>query len=434
MAPIALCATLSVACGARSGLDFPLLPEGTLDAGPLSNLPCSQATPGTTIWQTSLPQDETFSGPWATDSAGTTYFLGLDPPEYATSYTVLAIDSCGHQVWRTPALDPHPFNGGAPDLVVDGNQILFLGGTIDSFDRTSGAHLWNVDLDAYAGENLADDDFAFVGPLAVAADGTAFLALTYSSNAILSIDTAGNVSTVSETPTDGSSISGFILDAAGHLDVLYNSESGELVHSYTKDGTPVFSSSFDGCTANFVGPLAAGKDFIVMQSGPCIMDLTGRMTYSPPQDDSAEYTTIDSADDLYGAGDSPGFVSVDPTGASRWQVTTSNAVLTPLLLGSRQQLFLAETTTDVTSASGTVVIVANNTTTGLPLASYPTGISYPIGDLLPVITMLLTPAEQIVFRSGSTVTAIAVGQIPDPTAEWPTSAGGPDGRNAALGQ
>jgi hypothetical protein len=431
---IVLGASLLVACGARSSLDF-LLPETSAGPGPTSHLPCAQSTPGTPVWQVRLPEELPFTGPWATDSSGATYFLGLDPQAPALGYTIVAIDSCGVLIWRTSAHDPHAFNDGAPQVVVAGDQILFLWGTIDSFDRTNGSSLWSVDLDAYAGENLEDDDSASVSPLAVASDGTAFLALTYSSSsAILSVDPVGNVSTVSSTPADGGSITGFILDAAGHLDVLYNSGSGELVHSYTKDGTPVFSSSFDGCTANYVGPLASGKDFIVMQSGPCIMDLTGRVTFSGPEGDWAGYTTIDSADDLYAAGETPGIESIDSAGAGRWQAPFPMSVLTPPLLATGNQLFAAQTTTQVTSAPGTVDIVAYDTTTGLQISSYPTDLSYPVGDLLPTITMLLTPAEQLVFFSGGVATAIAAGQIPDPDAEWPTSAGGPDGRNAALGQ
>jgi hypothetical protein len=144
--------------------------------------------------------------------------------------------------------------------------------------------------------------------------------------------------------------------------------------------------------------------------------------------------TIDSADDLYPAGGSPGLNSLDGAGDSRWQVMAPGYVLTPLLLATGNQLFAAETTTTVGSAPGTVDIVAYDTTTGLQVASYPTGLSYATGDTLPTITVLLTPAEQLVFFSGSTVTAIAAGQLPDPDAEWPTGAGGPDGRNAALGQ
>ena len=46
---------------------------------------------------------------------------------------------------------------------------------------------------------------------------------------------------------------------------------------------------------------------------------------------------------------------------------------------------------------------------------------------------LVTPAAQVVFGVNGTATAITVGQTADESAPWPTGAGGPDRRNAALG-
>ncbi len=383
------------------------------------------------VWQVSLPNDQAFTGPWAADDAGTTYFLGTSPAQYPTTYTIAALDSCGALRWQSAPRPPGFLNGASPDVVVDGDRVLFQWGTVDAFDRMTGAHLWNVDLDAYAGEKLAGDDFAEIGPLAVSADGTAFLTMTYGTRAvILSIDATGTPQTVANVSGDTGDLSGFVLDAADHLDILFNSVDGEIVTSYARDGSKVFSSAF-ACNIGFLGPLAAGSSFVVMQSGPCGMDLTGASLFSPPNDDSAQSVTIDATNNLYLAGGNA-FASLDPTGSPRWTTPGSDFVVSAPLLATQGQVFTAQLPASIASTAGPLSIVSYDAATGVELARYPTDAMVP-GGSIPTIPTLVTAAAQVVFSVGGTATAIAVGQTADNSAQWPTGAGGPDRRNAALG-
>jgi hypothetical protein len=409
-------------CGARSDLG------STAPSGSASDLPCGGAAPGAKVWSS----DQALDGPLAVDGAGTTYFRAAgDPGQGAASYAIAALDSCGALRWQS-APRPSGFIAGAlRDIVVDGDRVLFLWGTVDAFDRGTGAHLWNVDLGAYAGEDLAQDPFAEIGPLAVSADGTAFLTMTYSSHAVvLSIDAAGTLQMVAQVTGDMGDISGFLLDADDHLDTLYNSTAGHIVTSYTRDGSQVFSSPF-ACDVGFLGSLAAGSSFVVMQSGPCAMDLTGADLFSPPSGGPADAVTIDTANDLYVVAGNA-ISSLDATGASRWTTSGSDIIASAPLLATGGQIFTVQLPASIVSTPGPVSIVTHDTATGAELARYTTDAMMPTGTgwSLPA---LITPAGQIVFQTIGTVTAIAVGQTPDPSAQWPTGAGGPDRRNAALG-
>jgi hypothetical protein len=449
------------ACGARSELPVGTRSCSHATAGTQveSDLPCGHATAGTQVWQVALPSDQVFTGPWATDDAGYTYFLGLEPAQVPTAYTIVALDSCGRLVWRSSPRSPNTTSDTLWGVVVDGQRVLFQSGTVDAFDRATGAHLWNTDLDAFAGEVLAHDDQATAGPLAVSSDGTAYLTLgthvkpvgvAYGrSTVILSIDTAGNPQKVADFTADTGytgAIEGFVLDAADHLDVLYDADNGFVggtVTSYARDGSMVFSSAFP-CDTGYLGPLAAGSSFVVMQEGrPCGMGLTGSLPYSqPPHNYDAFALTLDAANDMYLAGhfstDAKDWVtSLDTTATPRWAVSAGELVLSAPLLATSCELFVASlpSTWETASMPGPISIVSYDTTTGTEVARHPTKVVIP-EDLTrpPRLKMLLTAAAQVVFSFGGTATATAVAQVPDPTARWPTSAGGPDQRNAALGR
>jgi len=414
------------ACGARTELDQP--PE----AGP-SSLPCGQAAPGTTIWQTPLPADQTFSGPWATDADGATYYLGVDTVRYPTSYTLAALDSCGHLTWRSSPLAAASLNGATPDVVVAGDQVLYAWGTVDAFDRKTGAHVWNVDLDVLAGEKLGFDSFAELGALAVTPDGTAYMPMTFGSGAtIAKIDAAGHATiVVSHVQGSLGDISGSLVDAAGHLDVLFNSVDGMIVTSYTRDGSFVFSDAL-ACNAGFLGPLASGTSFVAMQSGPCLMSFAGVTLFSPPLDEAnAAFIAVDAADNLYVVGGAPGVSSIDASGQQRWAVATSDYVVSSPLLGSGETLFVAQVPSSISSGTAAVSLIEYEATAGHVLATYATPVTYPM-DNVPNLSLLLTAAGQLVFSWNNTATAIAAGAVPDVKAAWPTSSGTPDRRNSAL--
>ncbi len=414
-----------VACGARTQLDEP--PE----AGP-SSLPCGQAANGTTVWQTALPADQTFVGPYATDASGATFYLGLDPTRYPTSYTLVAIDSCGQLTWRSAPLPTAWLNGATPDVVVAGDHVLYAWGTVDAFDRKTGAHVWNVDLDALTNDKLALDDFAELGALAVTADGSAYMPMTFGSGAtIAKIDTAGNATmVVPHVQGSVGDISGSLVDAAGHLDVLFNSVDGMIVTSYTRDGAFVFSSAL-ACNAGFLGPLASGTSFVAMQSGPCLMSFAGATLFSPPDAANGAFIAVDGADNLYVVGGYPGIASLDSSGHQRWAAATSDYIVSSPLLGSGQTLFVAQVPSSISSGSAAVSVVEYDASSGHVLATYATPVTYPKSSV-PNLPLLLTTAGQLVFSWNNAAMAIAAGAVPDTSAAWPTSGGTPDRRNSAL--
>jgi outer membrane protein assembly factor BamB len=405
------------------------------------------------VWQVALPGDQLFTGPWATDDAGFTYFLGTDSAQLPMEYTIVALDSCGRLVWRSSPRSPNSTSDtGSPGIVVAGQRVLFQSGTVDAFDRATGEHLWNTDLDAFAGELLAHDDQASVGPLAVSSDGTAFLTLgthvkpvgtEYGrSTVLLSIDTVGNPQKLADVTADTGytgEIDGFVIDAADHLDLLYYDYKGVVggaLTSYARDGSMVFSSAFP-CDAGYLGPLAAGSSFVVMQyTRPCGMGLTGSPSYAQPHNYDALAVTLDAANDMYLAGKH--MVSgLDATATSRWIVSAGELILSAPLLATGGELFVASlpATWETASMSGPISIVSYDTATGTEVARYPTKVVIPAGvSGPPRPRMLLTAAAQVVFSLRGTVTATAVAQVPDPTAQWPTILGGPDQRNAALGR
>ena len=416
-----------LSCGARSDLGAPI----RTDAAP-PNLPCAQAPAGTTVWQTTLPQDQTFTGPAAADDDGSTYYLGVDQVRYPNAYTVAALDSCGNLTWRSAPLPAKALNGASADLVVTSDQVIYQWGTIDAFDRATGAHRWNVDLDAYAGEKLALDDAAEIGPLAVAEDGNAFLVMTYAAHSvILQITSSGALSTVVGTIRGSlGDISGFILDGDDHLDTLFNSVDGMIVTSYARDGSFVFSSAL-ACNASFLGPLASGKSFIAMQSGPCFMDFTGATIFSPPVDEAnGALVAIDGASNVYVVGGQPALTSLDPTGHTRWASSTTDLTVSSPLLASGGHVFVAQVPASIATQSATVSLVEYDASTGASIASYPTGVVYP-KDSVPTLPLLVTAAGQLVFAPSNAVTAISAGAVTDTSALWPTTAGTPDHRNSA---
>jgi hypothetical protein len=382
-----------------------------------------------------LPTDQSFTGPWATDAVGTTYFLGLDANAYPNNYSILALDSCGHVAWRTALAPAKALNGAIPDIVVDGDHVLYQWGTVDAFDRVTGHHLWNVDLDAYANERLALDDGAELGPLAVSSDGTAYLAISFGSGtAIASVDTAGNIATVvSRVRGDTGDISGFILDAANHLDILFNSVAGSIVTSHARDGTFQFSTPFS-CNEQFLGPLASGDSFVVMQSGPCAMSLAGVNLFGPQMpSEGSQFVTLDAASNLYVVNGNPALSSVDASGNPRWATPAAADVVSAAVLATGNELFVTELPENIATEPGNVGVAAYDTQKGTLLGTFSTSATFPAGSV-PPIPLILTAAGQLVLVGDGTAFALGVGALPDPAAVWPTGSGSGDRRNAAPGE
>jgi outer membrane protein assembly factor BamB len=425
--------------------DAGALPIPASDAGARAPaLPCTPTSaPGTIAWQTSLGGGASldgggmvFEGPLATDDAGTTYFLGT-VGQYPSTYTVVALDSCGRQLWETAGTKTGLSSQVRTSVFVNGDQVVVQWDAVDAFDRATGRHLWNVDLNTIAGEDLAGDDSAEIGPSAAAADGTTFVVFETSSLATLvAISPGGAPTTVATTPDDGDLIS-LIVDAAGQLDILFNSAiDGAYVESFTRAGARAFSDAFS-CNAGFLGTLASASDFLVMQTGPCVLTLQGAQGFSPtpapPNDGDYAGIVIDAQNNLYANGSSSTLFSFDDGGHERWMVPLANYAVGGPLLGAGGQLFVVEVNLSTMPAPTVATFVAIDASTGalawsrdVPTTGNPSILGY-----LPV---LLTAAQQLVIISDNLVTSVAAGQRPSADAEWPTPLGGPDQRAAALGQ
>ena len=446
-----LVALVTVGCGARTGLDVSSAGASPGDAGvdasssldAAAPLPCTpDGPPGSVAWQLAIEPGPVgdagatvFTGPWAADSTGATYYLGT-AGRFPSSYSVVAIDACGHLLWRTDGTPYGESSEVRPTLLVDGDAVVVQIAGVDAFDRRSGSHLWNVSLDALAGEKLAFDDQAEIGPSAAAADGSVYVAFETSATTILAaITPAGAPSIVAKTPTQGDLIS-LILDAAGHLDMLINSSlKGSYVESFTPGGSAVFASSFS-CQASFLGPLASGNDFLVMQTGPCVLSFQGAPAFSfsptPATGDFAA-VVIDAQDNLYVSESTSTADSYDASGQRRWTMPlTQSTVGGPLLADDGEMLLLEADLSQRPIARVTVAALATASGTTVWSREVPTA-----GNLAPlgVAPFLLTGARQLVFGvGGNVVEALVAGASPNPAAAWPTPSGGVDSRNAARGR
>ena len=445
----------TLGCGARTGLSVPAGASPQDDAGvaepppvdagadvviPMSCTP--KGSPGSVAWQLALDQGAmtdagaiVFTGPWAADATGATYYLGAVGRAPRT-YSVVAVDACGRALWRTDGTPSGPVNQARPTILIDGDAVIVQLGSVDAFDRGTGSHLWNVSLDALAGENLAVDDQAEIGPSAAAADGTVYVAFeTASTTTIAAITPAGAPSIVSTTRDQGDLIS-LILDAAAHLDILINSAlKGSYVESFTRGGTAAFASSFS-CQTGFLGPLASANRFLIMQSGPCVLSLQGTPAFTlSPAPDATDFAAIvvDAQDNLYVSESTAAAASYDASGRRRWSVPLAHFAVGGPVVADSGELVLLEADLSARPITG-VTVAALATASGKTVWSrdVPTA-----GDLaiLGSTPFLLTRAQQIVFGvGGNVVEALVAGAGPDVAAAWPTPSGGVDGRNAARGQ
>lgn len=441
---------MAFGCGARTGLDVSSPGDAGVDASPpldatadVAPLSCGpEGPPGSIAWKLAIETGPVgdagatvFTGPWAADPSGATFYLGTAGPA-PRSYSVVAVDACGHLLWRTDGTPYGPSNEVRPTLLVDGDAVVVQIGSVDAFDCRSGGHLWNVSLDALAGEKLAFDDQAEIGPSAAAANGSVYVAFETATTTILAaITPAGVPSIVTKTPSQGDLIS-LILDAAGHLDVLFNSTlKGSYVEAFTTDGASVFASSFS-CQAGILGPLASGNDFIVMQTGPCVLSLQGApvFAFSPaPAPGDFAAIVLDANDSLYVSESTSAVDRYDASGQRRWTMPLAQSgVGGPLLADNGEMLLLEADLSQRPIARVTVGAIATASGTTVWSRDVPTA-----GNLarLGVAPFLLTDARQIVFGiGGNVVEALVAGASPDPAAAWPTPSGGVDSRNAARGR
>lgn len=444
-----------LACGARTALDVPTeATTGAADAaisaidGGVITPPCvdggcaatscagSMPTPGTVLWQASLPDAGdagSFAGPLAADPSGWTYFLGA-PGRYPATYTLVAVDACGVLRWQADAVPTAYINNAQVSVVVSGAQVVVQWGAVDAFDRTTGAHLWNVSLQAVAIDagdgKLAFDDGAEIGPTVAASDGTRYVELESSVGSwLLAISPAGAVSTVTRLQGTDGTITDMILDAAGNIDVLFNSVNGALVRSYSPAGTLLASGTF-GCVQSFLGPLASGSSFLLMQTVGCALTFQGTPAFTlgnAEVSDGFSAMAVDGDDNVCAASAGPGLYGFDATGEQRWMATPTAYVLGGPLLGSGGVVFVMENSNGDSMNASVRLLALEADTGGILWERGFTAKEQPLGGF----PILLTAAGQLVFASNGVVTAVAAGQGPSADAEWPTPHGGPDQRRAA---
>jgi hypothetical protein len=438
-------------CGARSELDVSLGRKTTtvdatvprLDAGvpvpPCADAGCAamscgspRPSPGTLLWETHPPSAETFTGPLAADPSGWTYFLGTPGP-YPTTYTLVAIDACGILRWQATAATAF-INDEQASVVVSGDEVIVQVGAVDGFDRATGAHLWDVSLQAVATDagdgKLALDDGAEIGPTATASDGTSYVELETVVGAwLLAISPAGALSTVTPLHATDGTVTDMIIDAAGNIDLLFNSIQGALVRSYSPSGALLSSGTF-GCLQSFLGPLASGQSFLLMQTAGCALTLQGAPTFNlgGANLDGFGAMAIDADDNVYAT--VQGLYSFDATGQQRWMEATSEQVIGGPLLGAGGHVFVVESATgDSTDTALTLTALDTGTGTASWQQRF-TAREAALGGF----PVLLTAAGEIVYASKGVVTAVAAGEGPSTDAEWATPHGGPDQRRAAFGR
>jgi outer membrane protein assembly factor BamB len=465
-----------LACGARTMLDVLSVPlEGAVNVSPDSGAPvdsgaladsaapptdadaqpdvaieiacAAMGPPGTIAWTATLGAGMGDAaaglviGPLAADSRGTTYYVVQTPAQPGLYfYTLVAVDACGHALWWTDAGPAPPGGLGSLRVLVSPSQVVINWTNIDAFDPATGRRLWSVDLTALAERY----EILVEAPSAGSADGTTYLGVQIGdagAAAIVSFSPTGATSLIATTDHEGSPAS-LIVDAEGHLDLLSTSNDPNVqtgyVDTFTLAGTPLFASVLS-CEPVWDAVLASGQSFEVVSSGPCVLTLEGMPGFSPaptPLDGSSQIV-IDGQDNLYVAGSTDQnlsmLVSFDPAGQVRW---SSPLVGQPvfggaLVLGAGGTLFVLEEPPSTTQPPTTVTLSARETTMGTVVWSK----TFPLpAESEGASVMLLTPANQLIFAAGDTVTSVAAGVGTSMDAEWPTVMGDLGQRAAARGQ
>ncbi len=425
---VALAAT---GCGSRTQL----LGDGSGGASPGmggSSASCgASAAPMSVAWQAPLPiPSGSVGGPYAADAAGDTFFVSITP--YGSeNYSILALDACGRKLWETGGISMGTHTNVLPSVIVVGDRVIAQFVSVDALDIATGNHLWSVDLEALAGTSLrpADGD---LGPLAAAQDGTVYTAfLTASGGTIVAIDPAGHPMPIA-SPQLACAITGLTLDGAGNVDVL----CGPRVDSFTREGSPAFSSNFPCMTAG-EGPLASSASDLYMEVASCFMSLDGVAGASLGGAINTAATTlgglvVDGDGNVYTSQTFSSLSSFDSSGASRWTASLALPVAGSLLLAEGGALLAVEA--PLSSPDGPLSIEVFDAATGALQRTAPVGMGGR-GDYV------LTPAGQLVFTAYDYIgtnpalaTGFALGMTLDGNAWWPTALGGADQRNAARGQ
>jgi hypothetical protein len=135
------------------------------------------------------------------------------------------------------------------------------------------------------------------------------------------------------------------------------------------------------------------------------------------------------------AGDGPVVTKFDPTGSVRWKsapfrdAPLNDPGAGPILGDGTHVFFVANLARSASSSAvWTPTVAAIDVDTGTQTTMWPFEGS-------PPISLVLTPAAQLVFTVGTDVVALSSGGERPPTdAPWPTARGAIDQRSAALGQ
>lgn len=433
--PVAAGLCVALGCGARTELT---VGPPSSDAGPLS---CAQrlasAPPGSVVW--SLPFATPTAGPVAADASGAAYFISVDPPVRSSliTYTVISVDACGVERWRSEPVRGAATNGMRPAAMVTGDQLVVQTVGVDAFDLATGARRWTADLAAFGvaaglGNVLTQTD-GTVGPAAAFADGSTLVTFG-SSKALLRVDRRGGVSLFSRAAGafPGSPVS-LAVDAAGHVDLLLNTTlRGSLVVSLDAAGAVRFDASFD-CTQSFIGALVSGRSFVAQQNGLCGLAFDGTSRFNS-RAQTGGALVVDADDHLYFT-TIQGFASADVSGRRRWTRELGLYTLPSVALGSREVFALVQRG-DANPSLGVVALARGTGATVWSAIFSERRIETTIPrSPFPVGRMLLAPPGTLVIGGASVAIGVSTGRaLLDPLAPWPAPRGGADQRSAAAGR
>jgi hypothetical protein len=155
-------------------------------------------------------------------------------------------------------------------------------------------------------------------------------------------------------------------------------------------------------------------------------------------------TAIDESDSLVSVGIDQGLGVAngyylgrfDRSGTLLWATLLPGAVASGPVLGDGQQAFMLSSDVDAGAVSLSTLTLATGSSISMsfPLTASTTAIPGLLEHPMP-LQLLLTASGSVVFNTGTQVYGIASGgQRPPAASPWPTPAGQPDQREAALGQ
>lgn len=426
-----------MACGARTPLQDP-------DVDASLTPTCRPSAPlGAVAWRSTLTSERGLVGPLAADAQSDTFFA-IDPalvsrPSSAPP-TLLSLDRCGAPRWRVAWTHFQNRSVLVHGLVTQG-RLLVGDGDLQAFDAATGAHLWTLDLVAYAAAQGLGDVTGSNALRRIVADldGVAY-ALVQSRDLafVLRVDATGAASTLLRVPTtpDRSSVGDLVLDAGGRLVfplTFTNVSPGPgALYAFTRAGAMRYRLELP--VVNYLDQITVGADYVlsgdtgtfVADDGSVRLDL-GRFVGPGATSAAGELYTVRRR-----AGDDAGLAAYDARGRERWSAPLTYGYAFSNDAGpylGQRNVWAVFTRFESARDGGTRVLQV------LQAASRATGaastFAFPGSN---AGQALLLPAGIVVFTlDGDAVGVSTGGDLPADDALWPGSHGGFERRGAPRG-